>query len=256
MARNAKLMGFAGEPRLRQRLCCAAARDVCALIPGRNFSLPLVAGEACLRAMQTQSSLLLTAHFHNWERMGGELIRRNVPLLSAALPLRQPAAERLLQHLRRRLGVKTVSQDVPRAALRHLEAGRCFALLWDQHAPRSPYEGTFFGLQVKMNPLPYFLLRRHPCPVFFGVPLPDGSWRLLPLLRTREKGWEKKLTRRYHRVLEVLIRRHPEYGYVFFHARFKNLAPYPGHRSTAPGFFSNLWNRKMFPSLPAPRMRP
>jgi KDO2-lipid IV(A) lauroyltransferase len=176
-------------------------------------------------------SLLLTAHFHNWEILGGALRRLGVPLLASAKPLRNARADFLLRRLRQRLGLPVTSSGWPRAALRHLDSGGCFALLWDQHSPDSDSAGRFFGRPVLLNPLPVFLLRHRACPVYFGVLLPGGTLRLVPLLREIGGDWEQRLARRYHRVLETLIRRHPHHWYGFFHARFKNLGPYPGLRA-------------------------
>ncbi len=85
-----------------------------------------------------------------------------------------------------------------------------------------------------MNPLPCFILKHRRCPVYFGAVLPDGELRLISLLSRHDVEGEEKLARRYHRVLETLVRRHPGFWYGFFHARFKNIAPYPGHRVSAP----------------------
>lgn len=218
----------------RWRLTFAAARDFCALMTGSlRYSLGPRAAEHRI-VMRRGPSLLLTAHFHNWEFLGAALRREGVPLLAASLPFKNPWAERFLLGLRRRLDLPTVSDAVPRAALRHLQQGGCFALLWDQHAPGSDCVGEFFGQTVLLNPLPVFLLRHHPCPVRFGVLLPDGGLRLLTLIDHFDGDWESKLTRRYHRVLEVLARRHPEYWYGFFHARFKHAIRYVGHRVPVP----------------------
>jgi lauroyl/myristoyl acyltransferase len=135
----------------------------------------------------------------------------------------------LLAKLRARHGISVITGGVPRAALRHLEARGCFGLLWDQHAPDSLRPGSFFGVPVSLNPLPCFLLSRHPCPAYFGVLLPDGTLRLVPLLDRFDAGWEDRLARRYHRVLETLVRRHPAYWHGVLHARFKTAGQYPGH---------------------------
>ncbi len=216
--------------RFRWRLCFAASRDFLALLSGAiPRTAPPARSATLLETMKTGPSLLLTAHFHNWEALAGALRSRGVPLLGAARPLRNPWAENFLRFLRRRLGVPVVSEKWALAGLRHLGQSRCFGLLWDQHSPASEFTGRFFGHTVLLNPLPFFLLRHHPCPVFFGVFLPGGNLRLIRILPEIEGAWERKLIRRYHRVLETLIRMHPQFWYGFFHARFKNIAPYPGH---------------------------
>ncbi len=230
-------MGFESNPgmrRLRWRLCFHASRDLIALILNSGKT-PAISTRDKMRLdeMKAGPSLLLTAHFHNWEFLGRELRRQGIALLAAAKPMYSARAEKILQGLRRRAGVPTVSGNVPRTGLKHLQQGGCFALLWDQHAPQSESIGNFFGHPVQMNPLPEFLLGHRPCPVYFGVLLPGNHLRLMPLLSTFEGNWETKLTQRYHRVLEILIRKHPEYYYGFFHARFKNAAIYPGHRRQA-----------------------
>jgi len=208
------------------------ANDLFSFVFGR-FSSPRMSSRSRrhLETLRAGPSLLLCAHFHNWERQAASLRVAGVNLLGAARPLRAPWADRLLRQVRRRHGIAVVTHAVPRAALRHLRAGGCFGLLWDQHAPGSPHEGRLFEAPAALNPLPFFLLERRPCPVYFGILLPGGESRLIPLLSRFEGDWPRRLERRYHRVLETLIRRRPEYWYGFLHARFKALGKYPGHRA-------------------------
>jgi hypothetical protein len=190
-----------------------------------------------LDALRSGPSLLLTAHFGNWEAQAAAWGRLGVRLLGAARPLRSRLAHNGLARLRARHGIHVVTTAVPRTALRHLTNPQnswpgCFGILWDQHAPDSARPGTFFGEPVSLNPLPFFLLDRAPCPVFFGVLLPNGTLRLIPLLTRFDQGWENRLSRRYHRVLEALIRRYPTRWYGALHARFKMTRAYVGHRRT------------------------
>lgn len=175
--------------------------------------------------------MLLTAHFQNWEAQAAAWVRQGIPLLGAARPLKGVIPQKILTGVRKRHGVSVVTTSVPRNALRHLRAGGCFGLLWDQHASDTVRAGRFFGQPVALNPLPFFLLERRPCPVFFGALLPDRSLRLIPLIDRFGPGWEDRLARRYHRVLETLIRRYPAHWHGILHARFKTLGAYPGHRS-------------------------
>jgi hypothetical protein len=220
----------------RFRLGFNLARDVLSLILPGALSPPRLhpRSRRSLDALRRGPGLLLTAHFGNWEAQAAAWVRHGVPLLGAARPLKRAAFQGLVSRIRERHDISVVSTAVPRAALRHLRAGGCFGLLWDQHARDSVRAGRFFGVPVALNPLPFFLLARNPCPVHFGVLLPDGSLRLVPLLDPARRGfgpgWEDRLARRYHRVLETLVRRDPTLWYGVLHARFKTVEAYPGHR--------------------------
>jgi lauroyl/myristoyl acyltransferase len=229
--RNFALTGLRQPPFFRWKLGFNLLRDAFPLLFGRAAPIPRLSprSQVHLQALRRGPSLLLAAHFHNWEAQASALARLGVPLLGAARPLTAPWAERILRRLRARHGVPVVQDAVPRRALRHLRAGGCFGFLWDQHSPASVRPGIFFGRSVSLNPLPLLLLEAilresEACPVYFGAWLPGGELRILPL------GDRARLERRYHRVLETLVKRHPQYWYGFLHARFKGPGMYPGHR--------------------------
>lgn len=182
-----------------------------------------------LKILKSRSSLFLTAHFHHWERMGAWLTAQGVPLLSAARPLAKDWAQAWLHGLRTRAKMKIIYRDIPRGALRHLIQDGCFALLWDQRVNRSDVSASLFGLSVLMDPLPAFLLRHHPAPAYFGCLLPNGQLRLVHMGGDPSEASPAgrplspaRLARRYHRVLEVLIRRQPTWWYGLAHRRFRD----------------------------------
>ena len=235
IARNFVITGLPRPRFFRWRLGFHLARDLLTLLlPG---SLPPVRlhprSHAALKSLRGGPGLLVTAHFGNWEAQAAAWGRHGVRLLGAARPLKGALSQALLAKVRARHGIHVVTTAVPRAALRHLDAGGCFGLLWDQYAPDSVRPGRFFGAPVALNPLPFFVLERRPCPVHFGVLLPDPGGdvlRLFPLISRFEAGWEDRLARRYHRVLETLVRRHPARWHGVLHARFKMTTVYEGHR--------------------------
>lgn len=182
---------------------------------------------ARLHHLRNNPALFLTAHFHHWEALSAWLRRNQVPVVGAARPLHHPLARRLLLLLRKRLGVRVVEENVLPFALRHLRAGKCFGLLWDQFSPQSRHWSPLFGLPAAMNPLPEILVRRCQAKVWVGFLLPDGMFRLIPLHTSDFFGGSPEtLSRRYHRLLEFIIRRHPTYWYGLCHARFKGVLPY------------------------------
>ena len=221
--------------RFRYRLAARLLRDAASLAAGpRAPRFPVdPRSQAALDAVRAGPSLLLTAHFGNWELQAAAWRRHGVALRGAARPLTSRAGGLLLDAVRARHGIRVVSESVPRAALRHLAGGGCFGLLWDQHAPGSPVTGHLFGVPVRLDPLPVFLLRHRPVPVYFGVLLPDGTLRLIRLVAASAAARPDavpRLARRYHRALETVARRHPASWYGVLHARFKGEADYGDHR--------------------------
>lgn len=227
---NARYCGFR-SPFFRLRFYAHVALDFLRLVLG-NYGRPIHSrpqDAAKLKKLKSGSSLFLTAHFHHWELMGGWMVRQGVRLLSVARPLSQSQAQSLLLRLRGRLGLVTVSDQIPRRALRHLEAGGCFGMLWDQRSLGSPVRAGFFGRQLQVDPLPPFLLRHHSSEVWFGTLLPNGTFRLLLLMSPSSRGSRSvnpnRLARRYHRVLELLVRSHPTWWYGMAHRRFLGSLP-------------------------------
>jgi hypothetical protein len=190
--------------------------------------------QAKLRILQKHSSVFLTGHFHNWEALATWMVGQGIPLLGAARPLASPVFDRLLSRLRSRRGVPVVTRNILSQALAQVRAGYCFAILWDQYSTLSRHSSPFFGIPAAMDPLPEILIRRH-CPnVLTGFLLPDGTFRLITLSRESERLIDpRRLSRRFHRVLECLVRRHPTYWHGLCHARFKDSVAYPGGRKVS-----------------------
>lgn len=187
-----------------------------------------------LEVLATQPSLFLTGHFFNWEALASWMVGQGIPLLGAARPLSSPRFHALLSWLRRRNGVPVVTQDILSKAMAHLRAGRCFGILWDQFSPLHRHSSPLFGVPAAMDPLPEILVRRHRPAVMAGFLLPNGTLRLLPLLAAGSGLPDpSRLSRRFHRVLEVVIRAHPTHWYGLCHARFKDTLEYPGHRKVS-----------------------
>jgi hypothetical protein len=192
-----------------------------------------------LQELRSAPSLFLTAHFHHWEALSGWLIRNQVPVVGAARKLQHSLAQRLLVLLRGRMGVQVVDENVLPFALQHLGSGKCFGLLWDQYSPHHRHQSVFFGLPAAMNPLPEILVRRCRPRVWVGFLLPDGTFRLAAIQSSKMAARSPHiLSRRYHRILELVISRHPAYWYGLCHARFKGSLPYLPGRNRSQSFIS------------------
>jgi lauroyl/myristoyl acyltransferase len=185
--------------------------------------------QAKFQVLRSRPSLFLTGHFHNWEALAGWMVRQGVPLLGSARPLTSPLFNNLLSRLRKRNGVPVVTRNILPRSLSHLRAGKCFGILWDQYSPLHRHCSSFFGLPAAMDPLPEILVRRIRPSVTAGFVLPDGTLRLVPLMTAGASLPDPvRLSRRFHRVLETVIRAHPTYWYGLCHARFKDRISYPG----------------------------
>jgi lauroyl/myristoyl acyltransferase len=186
------------------------------------------------QVLRSQPTLFLTAHFNNWEALAGWMTRQGIPLLGAARPLRSPLFDTLLARLRGRHGVPVVTRDILPRALAHLRAGRCFGILWDQYSPLHRHSSPFFGRPAAMDPLPEILVRRIRPAVMAGFLLPDGTWRLMQLMPAGTPLPDPaRLSRRFHRALEAVVRAHPTYWFGLCHARFKDTVTYPGRRKVS-----------------------
>lgn len=243
---NARLCKLEPSLLFRIRFYQGACFDFLKLLHG-NYGRTILArprDESKLRTLKSSPSLLLSAHFHNWELMGSWLtIVRGIPLLSAAQPLKHPASQFGLEQIRKRTQVPVISRNIPRSALRHLESGKTFGILWDQFSNRGETLAPLFGHLLRMDPLPPFLMLKSRAPVFVGALLPNGHFRIVQIYRgdwnrypisdpgsvgrqSLNRASADRLARRYHKVLEILIRANPWCWYGLAHRRFKDQVSY------------------------------
>lgn len=187
-----------------------------------------------LESLRSGASLLLTGHFHSWEFLASWLNRTGIPILGSARPLASPRAQVFLQRLRTTLGIPVVTRDVLFKAMAHLREGSCFGILWDQFSRQSRHSSPLFGLPAAMDPLPEILVRRSRPRVLVAFLLPSGSLRLFPIHGPgRPLSDPRRLSRRYHRLLETVVRAYPSFWYGLAHARFKDLLSYESPRDVS-----------------------
>ena len=224
------------------RIARASARNVCrsfvetlrlpAMTEDEIASLvdadPLEPAERVLA--RGKGLLVLTAHVGAWEMLGGYLaMRLGKPLYAIGRRLYFEPYNELLVSIRRSRCVETVFQDEgPRPLLRILRRNRALALLADQDVPR--LHGVFvdfFGRPAYTPTGPAALARASGA----GIVPVLITWRgghhklhVLPeveLVKTHDRRADTMdNTRRWSRVIEDFIRRHPE-NWVWFHRRWR-----------------------------------
>jgi KDO2-lipid IV(A) lauroyltransferase len=188
-----------------------------------------IEGEEHLRAALARGRgvVLVSAHFGNFELLGGFLARR-CDLRAVARAPRGDAADGAIAAIREALGVRTISQSSPRGVLRALKEGAVVAVLPDQDIHRIdgeflPFLGreaytatgpASLALKAGAPVLPAFLRRdgRRFRVVFQPAAIPDGA-------APDREAEVRRLTLAWTAAVESEVRARPDH-WVWFHRRW------------------------------------
>lgn len=173
--------------------------------------------------------LILTGHIGNWELLLSSAGRIGLPISAIYRPLEFRPLDRFFNEMRTRDGAELFPKKrAMRKVLRSLKSNKIVGVLLDQNT--GVLDGVFadfFGAPACTNKglallaretgapvLPLFLVRERDCfRVEFG--------RELPHIKTRDKTKDiEAATSLYNKVLEDIIRRHPE-QWFWVHRRWK-----------------------------------
>ena len=173
----------------------------------------------------------LCCHLGNWELMGGAGTHYLTPTYAVVKPIENPGVNRLVDELRNKIGLHTISLKPPGHALRticrELKEGHMIGMILDQRrrgAPAIP----FFGKPARTNTSLATLWLRFPAPIVPGYArrIAPGKTVIeaLPALDLKTTGDNEKdiiaLTTTFNEVIESMIRRCPE-QYFWMHNRWK-----------------------------------
>ncbi len=172
----------------------------------------------------------LTAHFCNWELLGGVVAARLGGIAVLAHPAYDKYFNRLLVSYRRRLGVRTIYRTEPVAApLAWVRGGRFLGVLADQNIADMPCVAVDFMGRRARTPLgPALLARRAGAPIvpIFIVREPDLSYRVVvepPLAKSAAPRVRDALaedTAAWSAVVGRWVRKYPaQWGWV--HERWR-----------------------------------
>ncbi len=127
------------------------------------------------------SRVAVTGHFGNWELIGRYSAVKSLPLMSVALPLKNPEVEALLQRTRQTTGQRVIPREgAVRKLVRFLKEGGTVAVLLDQNTKLE--EGglfvEFFGKPVAVSAAAGILASMTSSEIAFGYALPrsDGTY--------------------------------------------------------------------------------
>lgn len=202
----------------------------------------MVGGKAVLDALLSpRPTLIVTAHFGNWELAGFAMGVFGFRSYAIARVLDNPRLERFLKHFRERTGQTTIAKKDEFDRLAGvLQAGGKVATLGDQDAgPRGVFVDFFHRPASAHKAVALMALQFDAVMVVVGVPRIDDRFyfhihcedAIDPREYADRSDAVTAITQRYHDALARLIRRHPE-QYFWLHRRWKS-RPQPRKKTGA-----------------------
>jgi Kdo2-lipid IVA lauroyltransferase/acyltransferase len=203
-----------------------------------EWEVPEVHGEGweALKASvaRGQGSLLVTAHFGNWERTGKMLVRRGIPTNALVRPLKGALNHRIVDNRLASGGGLIYPKGAIRQTLLALKRGESILMLLDQALPaKAAVFVPFFGRLASTTPTMAVTALRTGAPVFVVMGVRDESGRQLrlevegPIPPPEGVSEEEALTAytaAVTAVLEKYIRRYPD-QWLWLHRRWKVRPP-------------------------------
>jgi len=207
--------------------------------------------EALRVVLDDRGIILVTGHFGNWELMGYVIGALGVRTYAVARPTDNPYIERWLLRTREETGQTILSKfGATDLMMRVIESQQPLCFLADQHAGKRGVWVDFFGRKASTYRSIALLALQMNCPIAVG-----GAWRLGNRFRFHgeindvidprdyadDPDAVEKITARYTRSLERLIRNAPE-QYLWMHRRWRD--PPPPRRRKTPTTASEATGRR------------
>ncbi|NOU36528.1 MAG: lysophospholipid acyltransferase family protein [Kiritimatiellaceae bacterium] len=177
-----------------------------------------------------KNQICVTAHFGNWEVAGQNMALHDFPFYSIAMPVKNPAVDRLLIERREVTGQKIIPREgALRKMLGVLRGGGKVAFLVDQNTEE--HEGgiwvDFFGLPVPVTPAPAALAVKTGSEIFIGFcePLCGGHYRfyiteIIVPPKTASEETTRALTQQIMSAIERQVGNYPEH-WLWMYKRWK-----------------------------------
>ena len=184
-----------------------------------------------------QGTVILTAHFGNWEWLGATLALQKFPI--AGVAKRQPNDQhtRILNEFREMTGMELFLRGTSEMinAVRAIKQGKILGLVADQDAGPKGVFVEFFGKMSSAPVGPAFFARKFKAPVvpIFMVRKPEGGHRMICLepLYYEDTGNEDednyRFTVRATNCIEQMIRQYPD-QWLWFQRRWNTKKPEEG----------------------------
>jgi KDO2-lipid IV(A) lauroyltransferase len=200
--------------------------------PAERLAKYVEVDDSTRRFFCEKNQICITAHFGNWEVIGQVTALRGFPFHSIAMPVKNPAVDRLLIARREVTGQKIIPRE---GALRKLigvlrNNGKT-AFLVDQNTGED--EGgiwvDYFGLPVPVTPAPAALAAKTGSEIFIGFCAPQcgGRYRVYvtETIQPPENAGEettRALTQQILAAIEREVRNRPEH-WLWMYKRWKKI---------------------------------
>ena len=189
--------------------------------------------EAVDRALSGgRGALLVTAHFGNWEVLGGALAVRGYPMTAVAARQRNPLVEDLFNRYRQNVGLVSINVDKNLKPLLHaLRDGACVATLADQDGGPQGFFLPFLGRVASVQGGLFRLLARKGIPMVTGFSIrEENKWRgelqepEFPHPSEDPEAEARRLAAVYTGRVESYVRRYPDHWF-WLHRRWRTRPP-------------------------------
>ncbi len=183
----------------------------------------LATGSPPVLEKMRRGGIFLTAHYGNYESIGPWLCRLGIPLKASYIPLKPAWLNRLVERRLRSVDGESyaVRARSPREFLRLLDEHRLFCLLADQDSRiPSALPETFLGKDVRVNPLPDFLLKHRPRTPAYICWVEERPGQKILHAEELPKKQGKTVMAPFNRWLEGRIEQDPALWYGWTHRRF------------------------------------
>ena len=175
-----------------------------------------------------KGALLVTAHFGNWEVLGGTMAQRGYPMIALGARQRNPLVERLFARYRENVGMASINVGKSlRPLVKALHEGACVATLADQDGGPEGFFIPFLGRPASVQSGLFRLLARRGTPMVTGFAIRESSgWRgeiqepEFPRQNGNPEDEARRLAAVYTARVEDYVRRHPDHWF-WLHRRWR-----------------------------------
>ncbi|MFC1692128.1 lysophospholipid acyltransferase family protein [Candidatus Latescibacterota bacterium] len=172
--------------------------------------------------------IFVSCHFGSWELNGAALAAYGIPITVVAKRQSNPYIDRFISKSRTEFGMKVIPHGAPvKHIVRALRNHEAVGLISDQDAGKKGIFINFFGSKASTPQGAAQLAMKYDVPIVVVVTVrirPGYNKSIFKEIDVRNDDTVEILTQRYTKIMEDIIRRHPE-QYFWMHRRWKTSPP-------------------------------